>query len=220
MPKFQDLTGLCFGRLTVLRCLEKARKLADGRKTHTRWFAQCECGNLVTPRSDALLSGVSQSCGCLHAEITSGRQTSHGMSDSPEYKAWAAMLQRCTNSNAPSYLHYGGRGIAVDPLWSSFENFYADMGPRPSPFHTLERLNNNLGYTRNNCSWELHQTQMNNTRQNKMLLFNGTVKTLMQWCRELNLPYSTIQSRLHACGWSADRALSTPTKKPFMERKR
>ncbi len=100
----------------------------------------------------------------------------HGMWYSKEYGVWDAMIQRCTNSKNKSFYNYGGRGINVSSSWRKFANFYEDMGDRPSPRHTLERLDNDLGYSRENCEWKTRDYQMHNRRTYSSTGYKGVYK--------------------------------------------
>jgi hypothetical protein len=139
-----DITGLRFGRLTVIERVE-------GR--HTLWRCQCSCGNEIIVRSGSLRAGTTRSCGCFSNESRSERMTTHGMSKTPLYFVWNTMIQRCHRPSSPSWADYGGRGIKVAKRWRTFQNFYEDMGDRPSPQHTLERINNSKGYEPGNVKW-------------------------------------------------------------------
>ena len=155
-----DLTGKKFGRLTVLR--------KDGRDRHGMrlWECACDCGKIIKTRKGALTSGRSKSCGCFNIEGRIQRATKHGMHLSPEYTAWRHMIDRCKNIKNKHFDDYGGRGITVCERWhNSFENFYADMGPRPSQKHSIDRIDNNCGYEPSNCRWATATTQALNKRK-------------------------------------------------------
>ena len=142
----------------------------------------------------------------------------HGMSDTPEYAAWRAMRQRCLLPTHPAYPDYGGRGITVCERWaSSFEAFYADMGPRPSPKHTLERTDNARNYEPGNCIWATWTAQLRNTRRNRIVSFRGRTMTLAEACELAGLNYDTVAFRLHK-GWDEIRALNEPLWSPTKAR--
>jgi hypothetical protein len=149
-----DLTGMIFGRLTALRVVGKKH----GRYL---WECQCTCGGTLETISSSLLRGSTTTCGC---RLKEGVHTTHGLRKSSEYGSWASMKQRCTNPMNKSYKDYGGRGIKICDRWlHSFENFYADMGPRP-PGLMLEREKNDEGYNPDNCSWATRDAQNGNRR--------------------------------------------------------
>lgn len=198
----EDLTGRVYGRLTVLRF---AGKKANGNPL---WLCRCECGTERTIIGSSLRSGRQQSCGCWNKE----RIRRHGKCKTPEYVIWAGMKQRCRNPLAGSYRNYGGRGIAVCERWSGrrgFESFLADMGPRPSPQHTIERINNELDYSPENCAWALPEQQANNKRTCRYLTHDGCMMTIAQWARHVGLEYKTLFDRLKH-GWEVAEALNTP----------
>jgi hypothetical protein len=127
-----------------------------------------------------------------------------------EYKAWANIIQRCTNPKHPNYPDYGGRGITICEEWRhSFATFFAAVGRRPSPQHSIERKKNNLGYQPGNVCWATGTEQARNRRRSSYATFRGETKHLKAWCEELGLPYVTIYFRLHR-GWDAERAFTTP----------
>jgi len=185
---FQDLTGQPFGRWTVER--QGPTGYLGGRK----WWCRCQCGARDIIEENSLLSGHSTSCGCAKAERFLRMIQSHGQSRTPEYRIFTAIKQRCTNPKNEAYKNYGGRGITVE--WESFEAFFADMGPRPSPKHTVERVNNNGPYARGNCTWALRKEQSNNMRTNRLIVYQDHIYTLSQLAEHLGLSKSGLRNRL------------------------
>jgi hypothetical protein len=132
-----------------------------------------------------------------------------GMRNSPEYRAWRSMKQRCFNPKCRSYRDYGARGITVCERWLVFENFYADMGSRPADM-SLERDRNSGNYEPGNCRWATRTEQQRNTRQNKLLTYAGETHCTAEWALRTGIAHNTIYARLKR-GWSHERALTTPT---------
>jgi len=200
--RLSDLTGQRFGRLLVL---EQAETLSPG---NARWKCQCDCGSVTYSQGGTLRTGRHLSCGCLQRE----RATKHGMERSVEYMTWAQMKSRCINPNHRSYGAYGGRGITVCKRWlSSFEKFFADMGNRPEG-HSLERINNEKGYSPSNCRWASTKDQNNNRRNNVRLVMDGKSQTLTEWADKYDISPITVKSRLKA-GWPVADALLRPVDK-------
>jgi hypothetical protein len=192
--------GEKYGRLT-------ATKLS----TSGRSIFQCECGSSEKSiRSAHVLAGKILSCGCLLKEVTSKNMTKHGLSKTKEFRAWSHMKNRCLNQLDPVYKYYGARGISYCEKWNDFLSFYKDMGPSPSPKHSIDRIDTNGNYEPKNCKWSSPREQANNKRQNKILTHNGRSQTLSMWCSELNLPYHTVKARLNKHGWDVSRSLTTP----------
>lgn len=134
----------------------------------------------------------------------------HGKSFSPEHNAWRAMKGRCYNKNNQRYEYYGGRGIIVCDRWiNSFENFYEDMGPRPSKNHSIDRKNNNGNYEPSNCHWATAIKQLRNRNSVKIIQYNGESKCVSEWAEMLNIPRRTLHNRLFRLHWSIERALTT-----------
>lgn len=156
---FNNLEGKIFGRLKV----EKLSAKSKPKKIY--WECVCECGNIVTIISSSLISGNTKSCGCLRKELTSSRRSTHKKSFSSEYNTYHHMIKRCYSKNHNSYDYYGGRGITVCDRWlESFENFYEDMGEKPSPKHSIDRINNDGNYEPDNCKWSTQSEQTVNSR--------------------------------------------------------
>lgn len=213
MPAFRDLKGERFGRLTVRRHAEEKTG-----KQH-RWWVQCDCGAPEkTVLGSHLTLGRVQSCGCLSRDRLRSSNTTHGLTHrgrhAPEYAIWCAMKARCSNPNRIGWKDYGGRGIRVCDRWSGpdgFANFLADMGPRPSKAHTLDRKNNDGPYDPDNCRWATRREQARNFRRNVRLTYKGETLTLVEWGERLQVSADAIGARLSR-GWSPERALTEPVK--------
>ena len=136
----------------------------------------------------------------------------HGRSYTPEYRAWQLMRLRCTDPKHAAYPRYGGRGITICERWlNSPTKFLADMGPRPSKRHEIDRIDNDKGYSPENCRWATRKQNDRNRRSNRILEFRGERRCLVEWCELLGLRTDTVGKRL-AAGWSVERALSIPAR--------
>lgn len=125
------------------------------------------------------------------------------------YGTWKRMRSRCNNSRSPDFKYYGGRGISVCKRWEDFWLFVADMGPKPTPKHEIDRKNNNLGYSKENCRWATRREQTNNFSRNRKITLDGVTRTLSEWATQLAVPRERIQNRLNR-GWTEKEALTTP----------
>jgi len=207
MPVAFDFTGKTFGRLVGI-----ARVPAKGKSRSPRWSFKCTCGTVFSASGRDVKSGKTASCGCLQVELTRARNSTHGKSRSKTYASWGSMISRCSNEKLPTFKHYGGRGISVCPRWTTFENFLADMGPRPVGT-TLDRIDNNGNYEPGNCRWATIVEQRNNCRSNHLVTFKHMTRTIADWARVVGIPYFTLHARVSKYGWSAERALTTAVKK-------
>lgn len=218
--RFPDLTKFPpFGRLDVLGYVGRAGM-------HRLWLCQCACGTVKVFRANNLLSGHTNSCGCLRREVTVARFTRHGMKRSLTYRSWACMRQRCLNPEHEHHAAWGGRGIRPCSRWDSFANFLADLGPRPSKRHSIDRIHNDRGYwcgkpecpecgplgRKPNCRWATQFEQSRNTRRNKTLTLGDETHCASAWAEILGISASVIVVRKRR-GWSDERTLTTPVRK-------
>jgi len=203
--KANDYTGKRFGRLV---CVERlpSRVQPSGQKK-SMWKVLCDCGNTAEIRGADLASGNTTSCGCFAKESAGKSNKTHGLSKiHPLFYLWCDMRSRCNSPKDPAYSRYGGRGITVCERWSSFENFIADMGDRPAGYQ-LERVNNDLGYSPDNCTWATREAQCRNRRSNIKVTINGETLCLLDWCKKVSLPYARVRARIKKLNWSPERAL-------------
>lgn len=152
----------------------------------------------------------------LPRQCTDGRGAHlyrHGRSGTKEHMIWGAMKARCLNPANKDYPYYGGRGIGVCARWLVFQNFLEDMGEKP-PGGTIERKNNALGYSPENCVWSTRKAQNRNTRQNVWVTINGETLCIADWCARFDVPAGLAYSRKHQ-GWDLIRAVTTPLNKKF-----
>lgn len=183
MKKLMAEVGRKYGMLTVLGF---SHRTDDNR---CMFDCICDCGIAVTTNIYTMRQGKARSCGCQCD------QTRHGMVYTPEHKSWSGMIHRCNNKSHKNYDRYGGRGIAVCERWlgpSGFENFYADMGPKPTRLHSIDRINNDGNYEPGNCRWATMREQQGNKRNNIMLTIGGETMNVADWARKLNLPPKRI----------------------------
>jgi len=179
-------------------------------KTRRRCLCKCHCGKVFETDKDNFLNNGVRSCGCKQF---AKRTTTHGMSKSKEYHCWVDMKMRCYNTNNKAFENYGGRGITVCERWNnSFESFLKDMGFCPKDKQSIDRLDVNGNYCKENCKWADFTEQANNKRNSRILAYNGKSQTLTQWAKELKVPEPSLRFRLKR-KWSIERTLTTPIRK-------
>ena len=200
MGKALNLVGQKFGKLSVIS--KSANREGSGV---VRWVCKCACGS---PEKDIrgylLTTAATKSCGCLASERTSERNKKHGHCGTPEYAAWQGMWDRCTNPNNPAYAAYKFR--RPPEQWRSFEVFYAELGPRPSSHHSLDRKDNSKPYGPGNCRWATDKEQSRNRKTNIKVVFQNTVMTLREACVACGFKYTTVRARYINYGWDMKSA--------------
>lgn len=189
-PKYEDLTGQKFGRLTVI-------KLSDKKNERIYWECLCECGDRKNIPAKQLKSGKTNSCGCIQKETISNISKRHGKSKTRIYTIWVGMKMRCNNANCKAYKHYGDRGIKLCDEWNDFEQFeeWAKCNGYNDDL-SIERIDYNDGYNPKNCTWIPINKQSSNRRSVVNIEYNGEIKLLTEWARYFNISHSTVQYHL------------------------
>ncbi len=200
---FRNLTGQQFGRWTVV-------SFAGMDLARSTWNCRCECGVIRVVLAKSLIKSLSRSCGCYKRDVAGLALTTHGQTGTSEYNIWTKMRARCNNPTNNQFHNYGGKGITVCERWlNSFAHFFADMGPKPTPTHSIDRIDNKLGYFKDNCRWATPKQQAGNTSQNVWLELNGERMIVADWAIRLGVNSFLIYTRLRR-GWTVDRTLTTP----------
>ena len=189
-----SIVGKRFGKLVVLD-LDHVSEKYHG----TWWRCRCDCGKEVVVYRGGLTSGDNISCGCYHKEHTHDFAKTHGMTGTPLYSTWSGMVQRCTNPHAQNFDRYGGRGITICSEWrDNFQNFHDwAISNGYEEGLTIDRENNTLGYSPDNCRWVDKITQQNNTRRNKFITYNGETRSIAEWSRLLGVNHETLRYRVN-----------------------
>jgi hypothetical protein len=197
------ICGKKFYRLTAIKFVKTSHE------NGTIWEFICDCGNKKQIRLRSVTSGVTKSCGCLPRV-----KPKHGMYKTDEYLIWRSMKQRCLNIKHVAYPHYGARGIRICDMWiKSFDSFYQDMGSRPSKKHSIDRIDNEKGYCKENCRWATKSEQGANKRNTIKVLQNGQLYTVRDLYdkNKLKIGYAQFATRIKR-GWSIEKAINTPKK--------
>jgi len=199
-----DLTNKKFGRLTALGPVEQT-------KYGAKWLCACECGGKTTVLARSLRRGATKSCGCLNRELASARNSeinkTHGRTNTPEFRAWQGMWQRCGNVKDKNYNSYGGRGITVSEQWRSFEPFLEFIGPRPSPDHSIDRIDVNGNYEPGNVRWAISAVQNRNKRSNLIVSAFGKIVVLSDFFDDAHSAAYQRARRLIKKGWAGEDAI-------------
>ncbi len=202
MSKLIDLTGQRFGRLVVI---ERAENSAGGR---VRWLCKCDCGKSKIVLGEHLKKERTKSCGCVKSESSSKRFKKHGGRKSKLYHVWSSMKDRCMNQDCKQFEDYGGRGITVCKEWlddfSAFQKWALANGYKEGL--TIDRKNNDKGYSPDNCRWTDAKTQGNNKRNCRYITHNGKTKTVAEWSEITGISHDTLLYRLNH-GWENERIL-------------
>lgn len=182
-----NMDGEKYGNLTAIR------REPNDKYGNARWLFQCDCGKEIILNASRVRTGHTKSCGHLQREVASKLNSTHKMSKTKIFKAWAGMKQRCENPNSTSFSHYGERGITICPEWHIFENFYewAKLNGY-KPGLTIERKDNNKGYTPENCIFTTRAEQNRNTTRTHRILFGDKYITAAQSARIAGLSRSTV----------------------------
>lgn len=197
-----EIMGQTFSALTVIGP-------APHKENRPAVLCRCVCGAETAVVRKELISGHNTSCGCQRVERMRQmglRNRRHGESKGRVYNIWVGMRKRCESPDQDSYPQYGGRGISVCDRWQRFENFQADMGPRP-PHTSIDRINNDGNYEPGNCRWATRVQQQNNKSDNRRLTHDGTTMTTAEWAHLIGIAPRTFRARLRR-GWSLSEALS------------
>ena len=197
-----------FGKLLVLETAG-----SDNHKNGL-YKCKCDCGKIVILTRGQITKSKTKSCGCVWKQLNKEKGTTHGMHGTSIYSIWLGIKYRCYNKKHKRYKDYGGRGITVCVEWlESFENFYKDVGDRPKGM-SLDRKDNNKGYSKENCKWSTTKEQNNNKRDRKdsnFITYKGKTKTITQWAKRSGLTATTVSDRLKRA-WSFEKAI-TPIEK-------
>lgn len=212
MGVFIDLTGKRFGKLVVIERAQDKVELSG--KHRIQWLCKCDCGNSTIVTGENLRVGKTHSCGCLVKEKLRKVATTHGETNTRLYTIWTSMKGRCNNPNNPYYHRYGGRGIKMCDEWNNdflsfknwaYQNSYVEDAKRGEC--TIDRIDNNRGYSPDNCRWVSQKMQMNNVSYNHRETYNGETHTVAEWADILQIPYDKLECRLSR-GMPFERAIN------------
>lgn len=206
MRKKLNLTGQVYGLLTVL--YEMPTTQTGGKYVQSNWRCKCECGNEVTVNTRYLREReyLVKSCGCLFTTV-------NNMSRTRQYRIWFGMKSRCDVKTNTRYPLYGGRGISYDPKWNDFNVFWEDMKDGYKDNLSLDRIDNNKDYSKDNCRWVDQTKQVRNRNSTVTFEYNGIEKPLATWAEEYGFSYWQLYDRVIRRGWNIERALTQPLRK-------
>jgi len=206
-----DRTGKRFERLTVIG-------IDSREKYQTYWMCACDCGNHKIVEGGKLRNGDTRSCGCLRAETTSRRSFKHGDCNNTKlYGVWASIIARTENKNSKAFKYYGLKGVRMCHEWrvnfQSFKDYMLSIGYREGEGLSIDRDPNQSGnYEPGNVRIANQVQQMRNTSRNRLLTYNGITATASEWSEKLGFKSHTLLARIDKCGWSVEKAITTPLK--------
>lgn len=199
MRKTKVRSGMIFGDYLVIGFSHKTERNLN------YWFCRCKCGNLKCIAATQLTRKERPARQC-----SSCSRSTHGKSHTRVHKIWEGMIARCNKEDHKSYSRYGARGISVCQRWMKFENFLEDMGEPPTSKHTLERIDNDKNYEKENCEWKTMTEQNRNKSTNHKLTYKGQTMCISEWAEKTGIHKETIRHRILA-GWDVENIL---TRKP------
>lgn len=204
--EIESIAGKRFYKLFVL----SAHRVNIGKKSDIVCSCICDCGNNKDISYYSLIRNT-KSCGCHRRAVIGMKSKTHGLAKTVEYRAWKAMKNRCYRVCGDDYAEYGARGIIVCDRWlKSFENFFVDVGERPTKKHSLDRIDNNGNYEPSNCKWSTKKEQARNRRTNIIIEYNGKKMCLMDWAINLGVNYRILYKRIRRYKWSINDAFNAP----------
>lgn len=197
--------GLTTGRLLLIE------RVTSG--VRPKWLVKCSCGVQKLASEDSLRAGSTKSCGCLRKDLVAAKNFVHGGSKERMYRVWRAIIERCTDPECPSWANYGGRGINICARWlNSYSAFRRDVGTAPGPGYSLERSNNNKGYSPSNVLWATRGQQARNTRRTLLITYKKRTMCLKDWSVELGIPYGCLLYRIRQRGMDPVEAFESPSR--------
>jgi hypothetical protein len=190
-------TGKKFGFLTVVS-IESSKKCK----------VKCDCGNQKIISIWEFNNCRHKSCGCKKSKLISSKLSKISKNKMHLYNRWAGMMARCNNKNHNSYKNYGGRGITVSEKWKNFNSFFDDMGNTYKKGMSIDRIDNNLGYFKENCKWSTPSEQARNTRKNIIIETPKGKMSLPEACELFQISYSALKQRIKKLNWKGSRLFS------------
>lgn len=198
----KKIIGKKFGGLLILSWISKGEILV-----------RCDCGKEYPTQMHSVKINKNGCKECSNKKYTPPPQITHGKTKTKEYYTWRAIRSRCRNPKNKCFSVYGGRGITVDPSWNTFEQFYRDMGDAPTKLHSIDRIDNNKGYSKGNCRWATVEEQARNKRTTVRIEIDGIVQCQKDWCQEFKKHEGMVLDRTKRLGWNLRDALFTPAHK-------